>query len=163
MGTDEYLAKVTRELIEARQKVGIDPYKGIYPTPQEIEARRAYEERQYDILDSPYPPQVEESFIDSLIDADADQLLNEALDELEFVTEEKKAIETQVGGDHYNKMGVQPFEATFANFGYDGLRAAVYTKVLKYLGRDKGDRAKHVEDIKKAIHCLQIQLEKAVL
>lgn len=69
------------------------------------------------------------------------------------------ALDIQVGGDHYKTMGVQPFEATYANFGYEGLRAAVYTKVLKYLGRKKGDS--HVQDIEKAIHCLQIQLEAA--
>ena len=66
------------------------------------------------------------------------------------------AINTQVGGDHYKKQGVQPFELTYANFGYAGLRAAVYTKVNKYLSRDKGT---HRQDIEKAIHCLQIQLE----
>jgi hypothetical protein len=38
------------------------------------------------------------------------------------------------------------------------LRAAVYTKVNKYLARDKGS---HIQDIEKAIHCLEIQLEAA--
>ena len=69
-----------------------------------------------------------------------------------------KAIETQVGGDHYKDNGIQPFEMTLANFGYEGLRAAVYTKVNKYLIRNKNS---HIEDIKKAIHCLEIQLEAA--
>ena len=70
-----------------------------------------------------------------------------------------KAIDRQVNGDHYKDQGVQPLEATLANFGYEGLRASVYTKVLKYLTRDKGS---HIEDIKKAIHCLEIQLEAAM-
>ena len=64
-----------------------------------------------------------------------------------------KALDTQVGGDHYKRMGLQPFEVTLANFGYIGLKAAVYNKVLKYLGRTKGDE---LEDIDKSIHCLQI-------
>ena len=68
------------------------------------------------------------------------------------------ALDKQVGSDHYKKLGVQPFEVTLANFGYQGLRAAVYTKVLKYLSRDKGT---HIQDIEKAIHCLEIQLEAA--
>jgi hypothetical protein len=68
------------------------------------------------------------------------------------------ALETQVGGDHYKDNGVQPLEMTLANFGYEGLRAAVYTKVNKYLIRNKNS---HIEDIKKAIHCLEIQLEAA--
>ena len=66
------------------------------------------------------------------------------------------ALESQVGGDHYKNQGVQPFEITYKNFGYEGLQAAVYTKVNKYLTRDKGD---HQENVEKAIHCLQIQLD----
>ena len=68
------------------------------------------------------------------------------------------ALNKQVGSDHYKNLGIQPFELTLANFGYDGLRAAVYTKVNKYLARDKGS---HIQDIEKAIHCLEIQLEAA--
>jgi len=41
------------------------------------------------------------------------------------------ALESQVGGDHYKNQGVQPFEITYKNFGYEGLQAAVYTKVNK--------------------------------
>jgi len=66
------------------------------------------------------------------------------------------ALESQVGGDHYKNQGIQPFEITYKNFGYEGLQAAVYTKVNKYLTRDKGD---HQENVEKAIHCLQIQLD----
>jgi len=71
------------------------------------------------------------------------------------------ALETQVGGSHYRDMKIQPFEITFANFGYQGVRATIYNKVNKYLGRDKGDFDKHIEDIEKAIHSLQIQLNFA--
>lgn len=67
----------------------------------------------------------------------------------------------QVGGEHYKILAIQPFDLTLANFGYQGLRHAVYTKVNKYLGRDKGDFAKHINDIEKAIHCLEIQLAAA--
>ena len=66
------------------------------------------------------------------------------------------ALNTQVGGDHYTKQGIQPLEATFANFGYEGLQAAVYTKVNKYLTRQKGT---HRIDLNKAIHVLQMQVE----
>jgi len=72
----------------------------------------------------------------------------------EAVTE--SPLETQVGGSHYKDQGLQPFEITYANFGYLGLRAAVYNKVNKYLSRDKGT---HKLDIEKAIHCLQVQLQ----
>jgi len=67
-----------------------------------------------------------------------------------------KAIDTQVGGDHYTKQGIQPLESTFSNFGYTGIQAAIYTKVNKYLTRDKGT---HRQDLTKAIHVLQMQLE----
>jgi hypothetical protein len=66
------------------------------------------------------------------------------------------ATESQVDGKHYTKLGVQPLEATFLNFGYEGLRASIYTKVGKYLTREKGT---HRKDITKAIHCLELQLE----
>lgn len=67
-----------------------------------------------------------------------------------------KASAVQVGGDHYKDQGLQPFEITYANFGYAGIRASCYTKVNKYLVRDKND---HRENVEKAIHVLQIQLE----
>ena len=66
------------------------------------------------------------------------------------------ALQSQVGGDHYTKQGIQPLEATFANFGYEGIQAAIYTKVNKYLTREKGT---HRQDITKAIHVLRQQLE----
>jgi len=66
------------------------------------------------------------------------------------------AIESQVAGNHYKTLGIQPIEITFANFGYAGIKHACYTKVNKYLTREKGE---HRENIEKAIHCLQMQLE----
>lgn len=65
------------------------------------------------------------------------------------------AIDEQIGGDHYKNQGLQPFEITYANFGYIGICASVYTKVNKYLTRDKGD---HRENLEKAIHTIQVQL-----
>lgn len=70
-------------------------------------------------------------------------------------------LDRQVGGGHYKLMGIQPFELTLRNFGYEGLRATIYNKVNKYLARDKDDFYKHIEDLEKAIHCLQYQLEVA--
>ena len=68
------------------------------------------------------------------------------------------ALDTQVGGDHYKDMGIQPLEAVLANYGYVGLEAAVYCKVLKYMGRDKGSK---VENLRKASHVLDILIEAA--
>ena len=66
-----------------------------------------------------------------------------------------KAIETQVGGSHYIDMKRQPIEKTYDTYGYEGVKHSIYTKVDKYLTRNKGtDRG----DITKAIHCLELQL-----
>jgi len=70
-------------------------------------------------------------------------------------------LDQQIGGDHYKTMKVQPLEATYNNFGYEGLQAAVYCKVDKYLRRNKGGLEKHIEDIGKARHVLEIQEEFA--
>lgn len=66
------------------------------------------------------------------------------------------AIDEQVGGDHYKTLGMQPIEITYKNFGYEGVRHSVYTNINKYLTRNKDN---HREDLEKAIHLLQMQLE----
>ena len=68
----------------------------------------------------------------------------------------KTGLDRQVGGGHYKELGCQPLELTYLNYGYEGLRAAVYCKVNKYQLRTKGDP---VVNLEKAIHCLEIQLE----
>ena len=69
-----------------------------------------------------------------------------------------KASRNQVGGGHYTELGIQPLEVTYENFGYYGVRSALYTKVNKYLTRNKGN---HIEDLEKAKHCLELQIEFA--
>lgn len=54
----------------------------------------------------------------------------------------------QVGGQHY-KEGIQPFEYAMAN----NLNSLEFS-VVKYL-RKKGDKAKRIEDLKKAKDCLE--------
>jgi len=71
------------------------------------------------------------------------------------------ALDKQIDGSHYKTMKVQPLEATYNNFGYEGLRAAAYCKVDKYLRREKGGFIGHLRDIDKAIHILQVQKEFA--
>jgi hypothetical protein len=70
----------------------------------------------------------------------------------------ESASSSQVGGTHYTDQAIQPLELTYMTFGYEGLQAALYTKVNKYMTRRKGS---HVENLEKAIHCLQFQLEFA--
>jgi hypothetical protein len=63
-----------------------------------------------------------------------------------------RAIDTQVGGDHYKKMKIQPMEFSMAN----KLDACQHT-VIKYVTRfrDKGGRA----DLEKAKHVLDMLIE----
>lgn len=62
------------------------------------------------------------------------------------------AFETQVGGDHYKKMKIQPMEYSLAN----GLDAAQHT-VVKYVSRfrDKGG----IQDLEKAIHVIRMLID----
>lgn len=66
---------------------------------------------------------------------------------------EASALDKQVGGDHYNKHSLQPTDYILAN----GL-GFIEGNVVKYVTRhrDKGGK----EDIKKAIHYLEMLLEK---
>lgn len=65
-----------------------------------------------------------------------------------------KARNYQVGGNHYSKMRVQPFEFTAAN----DLGGIEHT-IVKYVSRwqDKGG----VDDVRKARHCLEFLIESA--
>lgn len=66
---------------------------------------------------------------------------------------EEDASQHQVGGSHYKKQKLQPLEAAYQRYGYEGVKASIHVKVDKYLTRDKGNES---EDIDKAIHCLQL-------
>ena len=78
-------------------------------------------------------------------------------DRVAKVSREAK-LDEQVGGTHYTELGIQPLELTYENFGYYGVRSALYTKVNKYLTRNKGN---HIEDLEKAKHCIELQIEFA--
>jgi hypothetical protein len=78
----------------------------------------------------------------------------------DFEEDKCKASDTQVGGTHYTSLKIQPLELTYLNFGYEGLKAAIYTKVNKYMLRKKDDE---VGQLKKARHCLDLLIEKAEL
>lgn len=62
------------------------------------------------------------------------------------------AFDTQVGGDHYKKLKIQPMEYSLAN----GLDAAQHT-VVKYITRfrDKGG----IQDLEKTIHVIRMLIE----
>jgi hypothetical protein len=63
-----------------------------------------------------------------------------------------RAKDTQVGGSHYTKCGIQPYEYTLAN-GLGGLEHTIVKYVTRW--QDKGG----VEDLRKARHTLDYLIE----
>lgn len=64
----------------------------------------------------------------------------------------ERALDTQIGGDHYKKLKIQPMEYSMAN----GLNACQHT-IIKYVTRykDKGG----IQDLRKAIHTIEMLIE----
>ena len=68
------------------------------------------------------------------------------------------ALDVQIGGDHYKKYGdYQPWQVACAWLTPEELKGAAKFTAITYLCReaDKGGR----EDIKKALHILELYLE----
>jgi hypothetical protein len=63
------------------------------------------------------------------------------------------AYNNEVGGDHYRKMKIQPFQFAMANNFNAG-----QTLALRYISRYKYKNGR--EDLEKAIHCLQLLIEE---
>lgn len=71
---------------------------------------------------------------------------------------ESSSLNSQEGGDHYKKLGeYQPWVVLSKWMTPEELKGAMKKDVIAYLAResDKGGR----EDIKKAVHTMQIYLE----
>ena len=66
------------------------------------------------------------------------------------------AFTKQTGGHHYTDQELQPLEATYLRYGLIGLKAAIHTKVDKYITRKKDDE---IVQLEKAEHCLSILIE----
>lgn len=64
----------------------------------------------------------------------------------------KSALDTQVAGNHYKKLKIQPMEYSMAN----DLNACQHT-IIKYVTRykDKGG----IQDLEKAKHCIDMLIE----
>ena len=69
----------------------------------------------------------------------------------ERATSDAPAKETQVGGDHYLKMKIQPLEFCMAN-----KLDACQTKIIKYICRDKSSK---LEDLEKARHVIDYYID----
>ena len=72
-----------------------------------------------------------------------------------YAIQQPKAKETQVGGDHYKKMGeYQPWQVAAEWLTPEELRGYMKGTVIAYLAREQ-DKGKDL-DIKKALHTIQL-------
>lgn len=91
---------------------------------------------------------------DDLMSKEKDDLMVE----FPFAPKIMAADKTQVGGDHYTRLAVQPWEAMEAWMTPAEFQGFLRGNVIKYLARDKGAR---LEDWRKALHYLTKLVETA--
>ena len=73
-------------------------------------------------------------------------------EETKPIQQEVKATDTQVGGNHYTKLAIQPMQYSMKN-GLDALQHTVIKYVTRF--RDKNG----IEDLEKAKHCIDMLIE----
>lgn len=66
---------------------------------------------------------------------------------------DNSAYNNEVGGNHYRQLKIQPFKYAMANNFNAG-----QTLALRYISRYKFKNGK--EDLKKAIHCIELLIEE---
>ena len=72
------------------------------------------------------------------------------------IARDNNPLAKQVGGSHYKDQKLQPIEACYKRYGYQGVKAALHCKIDKYLTRDKDEE---LEQLMKAQHCIELLLE----
>ena len=73
-------------------------------------------------------------------------------EETKPIQQEVKATDTQIGGDHYTKLAIQPMQYSMKN-GLDPLQHTIIKYVTRF--RDKAG----IEDLEKAKHCIDMLIE----
>lgn len=69
-----------------------------------------------------------------------------------------KAENKQVGGDHYKSFVIQPYQFCFQN-KLNNLQSEVVSYVARYNRKWPDNRVKQLEDLKKAIHSVELLIE----
>lgn len=69
-----------------------------------------------------------------------------------------KAENKQVGGDHYKSFVIQPYQFCFQN-KLNNLQSEVISYVARYNRKWPDNRVKQLEDLKKAIHSIELLIE----
>lgn len=78
--------------------------------------------------------------------------------EMKATAPSTSALATQVGGDHYKEMPIQPWEVMKAWMSPEEFSGFLRGCVIKYVsGRSKGEP--RIVDYKKARHCLDALIE----
>lgn len=73
--------------------------------------------------------------------------------------EKQSALEVQIGGDHYKKLGdYQPFEVLKHWLTPEEYRGYMKGSAIAYFAREQSKGGK--QDIEKGVHTLQVLLEK---
>ena len=80
--------------------------------------------------------------------------IEKKMQEAHLIIDEDLASDKQVGGSHY-KLKIEPIDFITANE-----IPFCLANVVKYICRKKGNRSKQIEDLRKAIHYLELHLEK---
>ena len=73
-------------------------------------------------------------------------------EETKPIQQEVKATDTQIGGNHYTKLAIQPMRYSIEN-GLDALQHTIIKYVTRF--RDKAG----IEDLEKAKHCIDMLIE----
>ena len=73
-------------------------------------------------------------------------------EETKPIQQDTKATDTQIGGNHYTKLAIQPMRYSMEN-GLDALQHTVIKYVTRF--RDKNG----IEDLEKAKHCIDMLIE----
>lgn len=66
-----------------------------------------------------------------------------------------KARDTQVGGQHYKAFVIQPYEYCYKN-RMNNLQSEAISYISRYRFKWSDDKDKQIEDLRKAIHTLEL-------
>jgi len=107
-------------------------------------------EKATSLLKNSAPSSVRDYIVGDVIDQEAEDAVRRLIDP--DYTPRVSASETQVAGNHYSKLKIQPMEYCLQNDLNYG-----QSNAIKYITRYKDKNG--IEDLKKAIHCIELLIE----
>lgn len=70
-----------------------------------------------------------------------------------------RASDTQVAGNHYKRFAIQPYEYCYKN-RLNNLQSEAISYISRYQYKWEGNKEKQIEDVKKAIHTLELLVQE---